>query len=286
MTNIIAMEAVSVHGLSLKAKYVFLYLAKRSNKADTCFPSKSTIAKDCEISLSSVTRALAELVLEGLIEKAARYRKDNGCTSNLYTLRAEASPNTSEDTVSGSIDYDTPPCQNDIPAHVNVIPQELVKLLTYEADVHIAREDDEKSTVNTDNSPGGLREIFERCDVDGFMPAYKNPAYAGLVYAPRDPAEIGDVVDYSVIFRQAITQMYFADSLRVGGVTLPREIIRDSLAQMDYNTLERVRDRLDEIHWNRKRSRSAKIIRNTSAYVRSMLFNAVGEVYADRALAG
>jgi hypothetical protein len=269
-----------------------------------------------KVSLSTVTRALTELVLEGLVEKAARFRNDNGCTSNLYTLRSETqTSSTSAYTPAEKVHFsETPPSVTieakeveelisgvtyeeagkeaalgvpDIAPHVQTKPQELVKLLTCKTDVHIrAREDEEKSTVNTDNSPGGLREIFERCDVDGFIPAYKIPAYAGLVYAPRDPAEIGEVVDYSVIFRQAITQMYFADSLRIGGVTLPREIIRDSLAQMDYNTLERVRDRLDEIHWNHKQCRCEKIIRNTSAYVRSMLFNAVGEVYADRALAG
>jgi DNA-binding transcriptional MocR family regulator len=80
------MKIAFSHKLTFKAKIIYLYLAKYSYKSGSCFPSKATIAKECAVSLSSVTRALTELVAEGL-EKTAHFSSDKGCTSNLYTLR-------------------------------------------------------------------------------------------------------------------------------------------------------------------------------------------------------
>ncbi len=66
---------------------VLIYLIDRSNNDLTCYPAIPTMAVQLYISISTVKRALKELVTAGYIEKAARFRERNrGQSSNLYTL--------------------------------------------------------------------------------------------------------------------------------------------------------------------------------------------------------
>lgn len=70
-----------------RALSVLLYLIDRSNKDLKCFLAIPTMAKQLHISVSTVKRALKELVEEGFIKKERRFREMNrGQTSNLYTL--------------------------------------------------------------------------------------------------------------------------------------------------------------------------------------------------------
>ena len=73
--------------LKSRALSVLLYLIDRSNKDLKCFPAIPTMAKQLHISVSTVKRALKELVEEGFVKKESRFRERNrGQTSNLYTL--------------------------------------------------------------------------------------------------------------------------------------------------------------------------------------------------------
>lgn len=73
--------------LKSRALSVLIYLIDRSNKDLTCFPAIPTMAEQLHISVSTVKRALHELVQAGFIKKDARFREKNrGQTSNLYTL--------------------------------------------------------------------------------------------------------------------------------------------------------------------------------------------------------
>lgn len=66
---------------------MLIYLIDRSNKDLTCYPAIPTMAEQLHISVSTVKRALKELVDTGYIEKTARFRdKNRGQSSNLYTL--------------------------------------------------------------------------------------------------------------------------------------------------------------------------------------------------------
>lgn len=74
-------------GLKSRALSVLIYLIDRSNADLTCFPAIPTMAEQLHISLSTVKRALKELVDAGFIKKDSRFRENNrGQTSNLYTL--------------------------------------------------------------------------------------------------------------------------------------------------------------------------------------------------------
>jgi len=72
--------------LTSRALSVLIYLIDRSNQDMTCFPSIPTMAKQLHISVSTVKRALRELIEEKYVEKESRFRDNNGQSSNLYTL--------------------------------------------------------------------------------------------------------------------------------------------------------------------------------------------------------
>ena len=73
--------------LKSRALSILIYLIDRSNKDLTCFPAIPTMAEQLHISVSTVKRALHELVQAGFIKKDTRFREKNrGQTSNLYTL--------------------------------------------------------------------------------------------------------------------------------------------------------------------------------------------------------
>lgn len=72
--------------LSPRAKMVCLYLHDRANKDGESWYAIGNIARDLNLSRSTVKRAIQDLLRLGWIEKQPRYRENGGCTSNLYRL--------------------------------------------------------------------------------------------------------------------------------------------------------------------------------------------------------
>lgn len=85
------MERAFSSELRPRARLVLQVLVLHCNKEGECFPSIKTIAAKCGYGISTVKRALDELVKAGYIIKQARFdeRKNGGQTSNLYTLCTE-----------------------------------------------------------------------------------------------------------------------------------------------------------------------------------------------------
>ena len=73
--------------LSHRARTVYMYLKDRSNSVGSCWPGIKTIARDMNLSRSTVKRALADLEQHGYLAKLPRYRTNGSNTSNLYTLK-------------------------------------------------------------------------------------------------------------------------------------------------------------------------------------------------------
>ena len=86
------MERAFSSELRPRARLVLQVLVLHCNKEGECFPSIKTIAAKCGYGISTVKRALDELVEAGYIIKQARFdeRKNGGQTSNLYTLCSDA----------------------------------------------------------------------------------------------------------------------------------------------------------------------------------------------------
>lgn len=73
-------------GIEKRAFIVYCYLSRCSDmKTRQCYPSLKTIAKACNLSVTTVRRALTDLENGGWIDIAQRFT-DNGQESNLYTV--------------------------------------------------------------------------------------------------------------------------------------------------------------------------------------------------------
>ena len=68
------------------SKLVYAALKKYSNCQGESFPSRKTLADICNISLSTLRKAISSLVDANVLYKTFRYRENKSQTSNLYTL--------------------------------------------------------------------------------------------------------------------------------------------------------------------------------------------------------
>ena len=74
------------HGLGSKAIVVYCCLMRHAGEKLKCFPSRKLIANECSIGVTTVDRALSELVTAGLVKKVNRKNVIGGKTSNMYYL--------------------------------------------------------------------------------------------------------------------------------------------------------------------------------------------------------
>lgn len=67
---------------------VYSYLVKCSDKNHKCFPSRKNIARECNVSVSTVDKALNGLIDKCLIEKTTRYdfSREQQQLSNIYSI--------------------------------------------------------------------------------------------------------------------------------------------------------------------------------------------------------
>ena len=73
--------------LPSRAKTLYMYLKDRSNKEGECYPAVKRMAKDTSMSISTVKRAMTDLIGHGLLTKENRYRENGSLSSNRYFLR-------------------------------------------------------------------------------------------------------------------------------------------------------------------------------------------------------
>ena len=73
-------------GLSSKAILVYCCLLRHAGEKLQCFPARHTVAAECNIGVSTVDRAITELISAGMIEKVNRKNIIGGKTSNMYFI--------------------------------------------------------------------------------------------------------------------------------------------------------------------------------------------------------
>ncbi len=79
----------SIFEFGLKPRDFSVYcclVRHKDNQKHTCFPSRSTIAKECSIDRKTVDAAIKNLTGVGLIAKENRKRLNGSKTSNLYKV--------------------------------------------------------------------------------------------------------------------------------------------------------------------------------------------------------
>jgi hypothetical protein len=75
--------------LSPTPKLILMALADAANDFGVCWPSVSTVATKCCVSIRTVRRVMQKLAACRLLLTEQRYRKDGSCSSNRYRLRLE-----------------------------------------------------------------------------------------------------------------------------------------------------------------------------------------------------
>lgn len=105
--------------LSPTPKLILMALCDAANDYGVCWPSVSTVAIKCCVSVRTVRRVMQKLVKRGLMISEQRYRSDGSCSSNRYRLQLEGGDNLtpapdSRDTTSGQR-CEGPPDTGDIP---------------------------------------------------------------------------------------------------------------------------------------------------------------------------
>jgi GntR family transcriptional regulator len=69
-----------------RAKTVYMYLKDRSNAKGECWPGIKTIARELNLSRSTVKRAIADLTAHGYLKKEPQFRENGSSSSNLYSI--------------------------------------------------------------------------------------------------------------------------------------------------------------------------------------------------------
>ena len=82
-TNILN-KLITDKNISTAEYRILCYLLMRAGNQDICYPSLNTISADTDISLSTVKRAIPELVKKGYLKKINRKKANGSATSNLY----------------------------------------------------------------------------------------------------------------------------------------------------------------------------------------------------------
>ena len=71
-------DTIWADDLPSRAVTVYMYLRSRADREGKCFPSVRTISRDTKLSMSTVRRALDDLVNTGYIQKQPRWRANGG----------------------------------------------------------------------------------------------------------------------------------------------------------------------------------------------------------------
>ena len=80
-------ESVFKDDLSFSAQSSYRYLRYRQGQNENSYPSHKRIAEDTKCSVSTVKRAIEELIKAGHIEKINRRRPNGSKTSNVYICK-------------------------------------------------------------------------------------------------------------------------------------------------------------------------------------------------------
>ena len=78
------LEKIIRDDVTSKAVMIYRYLLYRQGRNESCYPSLKRIAVDNKCSVSTVKRAVGELIAKGYITKTPRRKSDGSQSSNCY----------------------------------------------------------------------------------------------------------------------------------------------------------------------------------------------------------
>ena len=197
-------------GLADKSKLVYFYLSLCADKNGRCFPSIARIAQNCGFSESTVRRALHELEEKTLIIIKRRFSDYGGGKrnlTNLYILKRRG----------GTASEPQPELEKE-QKHG---PRPLLEYGGYVLPRGIAPEEVADKYLINERAGEKLEDLLDRLQFECLGEKYLAKA-----------------------MKLAITDMWFAESVRVKGRTIPWYDVRSRLRELDHECLETVADDL------------------------------------------
>ena len=80
-------EMIFLDDVSFRAQAIYQYIRYRQGKNEDCYHTHKRIARDNKCSVSTVKRAIEELVNKGYIERVHQRRSNGSKTSNRYVCK-------------------------------------------------------------------------------------------------------------------------------------------------------------------------------------------------------
>ena len=80
-------DTIWADDLPSRAVTVYMYLRSRADREGKCFPSVRTISRDTKLSMSTVRRALDDLINTGYIQKQPRWRANGAKCKHSCRMR-------------------------------------------------------------------------------------------------------------------------------------------------------------------------------------------------------
>lgn len=279
--------------LSLDSILIYTFLLNRfqisrkngwtndSGEVFVIFPRKE-LAKELHICEQRVTTAFQQLVKAKLVWEK---RCGRGDANQIYLARVEMRENCACECVPVSVES---------PEDSNSRTAESVVL----GDNHDTQEPQDMSVQNRETHDSGVADV-EVLEAQDLRPNYKENrkkkkiqkevsqfvecAGAHETNGQDEEAELKVILDNCELsffspgtahmFENAIAQLFYSESLRIGNATLPQSRVRKQLHWLNNMTLREAQSKLA--------ANTEKPIRNSSAYTMTTIFNAITEIESD-----
>lgn len=244
-------------------KILYIVLLRYGNKA---FPSLATLSKKCGFSKKTAQRTINTLIEKGLLKKKNRINKNNGNTSNIYTLLDNDKIwNSSKENLKENIE--------------TAILEEAIKIVEASG---ITISDKEKELVNeptkahtqalnnnnfdtNKNTTNEPKSQAERYTMQNIRMLYEYDSL--IIQYPGKKKDIDIIFDILYDTLNS-TKQY----IRVGGEDKPAMVVIGKIMKLDYSNLVYS---IDKYHEQTER------IKNVKSYLLTILYNSKEQQHLD-----
>lgn len=247
-------DVIDSRKLTINELAVFVALLRYAHR-DTCeaFPSYQRLAKDLNSSKSTIRRTIESLIAKGVLLKEPRYNEKGGQSSNLYTVIDDPESWSSDDELENGIKK--MPISSDLDRQI----QAFVADETGKSVINLHPKD----TTSVDLCQSSHGKIGEHFDMDWLKNHYDYHALIEVMSQSDADMLLGYIHDIVNSDQKTMT---------IEGTTLNSKTVIDRILDLNIDDLEFVLEKFNT---------AEKKIRNTKAYIRTIMYNAKAQSRAE-----
>ena len=244
-------------------KILYIVLLRYGNKA---FPSLTTLSKKCGFSKRTAQRTIDTLIEKGLLKKKNRINKNNGNTSNIYTLLDNdkiwnSSKENLKENIEAAILEEAIKIVEASGITISNKEKELVSEPT-KAHTQALNNNNFDINKNTTNEP---KSQVERYTIQDIRMLYEYNSL--IIQYPKKKTDIDIIFDILYDTLNS-TKPY----IRVGGEDKPAIVVIGKLMKLDYSDLV---NSIDKYHEQTER------IKNVKSYLLTIMYNSKEQQHLD-----